>query len=445
MHYPIFDPGPMGPSTLIAVMAIVHVLIAHFAVGAGIATPWLEARAMRNGDTILAGFLRRYARFLILLSFVGGAVTGVGIWFVVGLISPETISLLIRQFVWGWATEWVFFIVEITSGYVYYFYWDQMKPKAHLTVGIVYAVSAWMSLFIINGILTFMLTPGDWLVTRSFWDGWINPTFWPSLVLRTISALAIAGIFVAVVANLDKSLDREKRRHIIGEGSVFLVPLAIMIPASAWFFAVSPAHASDLALGGAVAMTMFFGFGILASTLVGLYAYFGLIKNKRLINMETALLLTAIALVATGSMEYVREGIRKPWVVYGYMYANGLTRDEITQFNQAGFFASDPVVAREVNVPALTPAEKGRLIYKVQCQRCHEIDGYNAMRPLVASWTVDMIRENTRVLHRLKPFMPPFGGTDEDLENLVAYLSTLRSAEWDNLHPERPSTVGGGQ
>jgi len=285
MHYPIFDPGPMGPSTLIAVMAIVHILIAHFAVGAGIATPWLEARAMRNGDTLLAGFLRRYARFLILLSFVGGAVTGVGIWFVVGLISPETISLLIRQFVWGWATEWVFFIVEITSGYVYYFYWDQMKPKTHLAVGIVYAISAWMSLFIINGILTFMLTPGDWLVTRSFWDGWINPTFWPSLVLRTISALAIAGIFVAVVANLDKSLDREKRRHIIGEGSVFLVPLAIMIPASAWFFAVSPAHASDLALGGAVAMTMFFGFGILASTLVGLYAYFGLIKNKRLINI----------------------------------------------------------------------------------------------------------------------------------------------------------------
>lgn len=181
-------------------------------------------------------------------------------------------------------------------------------------------------------------------------------------------------------------------------------------------------------------MTMFFGFGILASTLVGLYAYFGLIKNKRLINMETALLLTAIALVATGAMEYVREGIRKPWVVYGYMYANGLTREDLRAFDESGFFSTNPVIARELNVAALTPFEKGRLIYKVQCQRCHEIDGYNAMRPLVASWTVEMIRENTRVLHRLKPFMPPFGGTEEDLEYLVGYLSTLRSDDWDRLH-----------
>jgi mono/diheme cytochrome c family protein len=310
-------------------------------------------------------------------------------------------------------------------------------------VGIIYAISAWMSLFIINGILTFMLTPGDWLVTRSFWDGWLNPTFWPSLALRTISALAIAGIFVAVVANLDKTLNREQRRHVIGEGSLFLVPLALMIPASAWFFAASPSQASGLALGGAVAMTMFLGFGILASTLVGLYAYFGLIKNKRLVNLETALLLTAIALIATGSMEYVREGIRKPWVVYGYMYANGLTRDQLDEFNQTGFFASNPVIARDANIAGLGAVEKGRLIYKVQCQRCHEIDGYNAMRPLVASWSVEMIRANTRVLHRLKPFMPPFGGTDEDLEDLVAYLSTLRSAEWDTLHSEHPSTEGG--
>src|SRR3990167_3243770 len=106
MHYPILDLGLFGPSTLIAVDAIIHVTIAMFAVGAGIATPWLESRALKRNDKVLLGFLARYARFLILFSFVAGAITGVGIWFVVALISPETISLLLRQFVWGWATEW---------------------------------------------------------------------------------------------------------------------------------------------------------------------------------------------------------------------------------------------------------------------------------------------------------------------------------------------------
>ena len=441
MNYPIFDPGPMGPSTLIAVIAIVHVLIAHFAVGGGIAIPWLEARAIRNDDQVLGGFIRRYSRFLILVSFVAGAVTGVGIWFVIALISPEAISLLIRQFVWGWATEWVFFAIEITSGYVYYFYWDKMSPKTHLKVGVVYAVSAWMSLFVINGILTFMLTPGRWLVTRSFWDGWLNPTFLPSLLLRTVSALALAGIFVAVVANLDRCLDREKCRHIIHSGSVFLVPLALMIPLSVWFFAASPHGASELALGGAVAMTMFFAFAILASTLVGLYAYFGLIKNRRYINLETALLLAAIAFIATGAMEYVREGIRKPYIVYGYMYANGLTTADVDRLNQSGFFAAKPLITREVDPLSMPAVEKGRLIYRVQCQRCHAVDGYNAIRTLVNTWDMDMIRNNTRQLNRLKWFMPPFAGTENDLNDLVAYLGSLRSDEWKKLDV---NTVGAG-
>jgi cytochrome bd-type quinol oxidase subunit 1 len=391
----------------------------------------------------MQGFIRRYARFLILFSFVAGAVTGVGIWFVIAIASPEAISLLIRQFVWAWATEWVFFAVEITSGYVYYFYWDKMSPKTHVRVGIVYAVSAWLSLFVINGILTFMLTPGAWITTGSFWDAWINPTFWPSLFLRTVWALALAGIFVAIVANLDRSLDREQRRHVITAGSVFLVPLAVMIPLSIWYFAVAPHKASQLVLGGAVAMTMFFGFGIMTSTLVGLYAYFGLIKNRRYINLETALLLAAIAFLATASMEYVREGIRKPFIVYDYMYANGLTAAEVTRINQSGFFAAKPVIARETDPLSVTAEERGRLIYRVECQRCHAVDGYNAIRPLINTWDTDMIRNNTRQLNRLKGFMPPFAGNEEDLNDLVAYLASLRSGQWTD--DGRPATPRGGQ
>jgi hypothetical protein len=184
-------------------------------------------------------------------------------------------------------------------------------------------------------------------------------------------------------------------------------------------------------------MTMFFGFGILASTLIGFYAYFGLIKNRRSINIETSLLLAAIAFVATGSMEYVREGIRKPYIIYDYMYANGLTTAEVSRLNQSGFFAARPVIARESDLMSLPAEEKGRLIYRVECQRCHAVDGYNAIRPLVNSWNTEMIRDNTRQLHRLKWFMPPFAGNEEDLSNLVAYLASLRSDRWN----DEPRTV----
>jgi len=252
-------------------------------------------------------------------------------------------------------------------------------------------------------------------------------------VLRTISALSLAGLFIAVVANLDPDLDREGRRHVINEGSVFLIPLALMVPATWWFFAQSPEQAGGLVFGGAVAMSLFFAFGVVASTLIGLYAYFGLLRNKRYVNLETALLLAGIALVATGAMEYVREGIRKPYVIYDFMYANGLTRAQIERFDRAGFFAVQPVVAHDVDLDQTTPEERGQIIFDVQCLRCHAVDGYNAVRPLVDSWSVQMIRDNTRELHRLKPFMPPFGGTEEDLEDLVAYLASLRTGQWEDV------------
>jgi len=51
---------------------------------------------------------------------VVGAVTGVGIWFTIGLIAPEATSNLIHTFVWVWAIEWVFFLVEAAmNGYTY--------------------------------------------------------------------------------------------------------------------------------------------------------------------------------------------------------------------------------------------------------------------------------------------------------------------------------------
>ena len=42
-----------------------------------------------------------------------GTVSGVGIWFAIGLTHPEATSTLIHNFVFGWAMEWVFFLVEL--------------------------------------------------------------------------------------------------------------------------------------------------------------------------------------------------------------------------------------------------------------------------------------------------------------------------------------------
>ena len=122
----------------------------------------LSFEAFEDSDYAAAVDLaRRSSLVLILVSTVFGAISGVGIWVVAGLISPATISALIRNYVWGWAIEWTFFFVEIVAALVYYATWNKISRRVHVMIGWIYFVAAYLSLVVINGIITFMLTPGD--------------------------------------------------------------------------------------------------------------------------------------------------------------------------------------------------------------------------------------------------------------------------------------------
>ncbi len=198
MNYPIWSLP--SPGLLIAFVAIVHVFISHFAVGGGFFLVLAERKARREGDEGLRLYVRRHSRFFILLTLVLGAITGVGIWFTIGLVHPQATSALITIFVWAWAIEWTFFVTEIAAAMVYYYGWDRLDARTHERVGWIYAWSAWLSLVVINGILSFMLTPGDWLTTGSMWSGLLNPTYWPSLVARTCTAFGLAGLYALLTA-----------------------------------------------------------------------------------------------------------------------------------------------------------------------------------------------------------------------------------------------------
>jgi hypothetical protein len=118
MNYPMWQIGFPG-GLLIALIAVVHVFIAHFAVRGEAYLVLLESKANRNNDAGLLAHVRKPSKFFAPLMLVLGVVTGVGIWFAIRLVSPEATSSLIHTFVWGWAIEWVFFFVEIASILIY--------------------------------------------------------------------------------------------------------------------------------------------------------------------------------------------------------------------------------------------------------------------------------------------------------------------------------------
>ena len=91
---------------IIGGLGIFHVFLAQFAIGGGLLMCYFQWLAQTGRNAYARRLLDSYFRFLVLLSFVIGALTGVGMWFTSIQISPRTIGLMIDEFHWIWATEW---------------------------------------------------------------------------------------------------------------------------------------------------------------------------------------------------------------------------------------------------------------------------------------------------------------------------------------------------
>jgi mono/diheme cytochrome c family protein len=174
---------------------------------------------------------------------------------------------------------------------------------------------------------------------------------------------------------------------------------------------------------------------VVASVLIALYSWFGIVRSRRFVTGESGLLLLAIAFIATGSMEFVREGIRKPYVIRPSdlpsgpqgLYSTGITPEEMRQAEKDGVLAMDPWSRDLAGGP---PAERGRAIFTRMCSACHTADGqYNPVKPLVTGWDAAQYASNLSNLHATKEAMPHYQPTREDLLALTAYLRSLSQGQ----------------
>jgi cytochrome bd ubiquinol oxidase subunit I len=432
-HYPVIDLGPLMKGLVIGGLGIFHVFLAQFAIGGGMLLCYLQWLHMRGACRLARRFSDDYFKLLVLVSFVLGAVTGVAMWFTSIQISPRTIGTMVLEFHWVWATEWTFFCLEVVAGYLFYRYGSGLPDRTRLQLLLLYSFASWMSLFWINGILSWQLTPGTWLETRNVWAGFFNPGFLPSLIFRTISAAAIAALAACTLVNAVPGFTREERQSLVGICARPLVFMLAMPLVGAWYLGTMPADSRGWATGGSVPMTLFLTMAVGSSTLIGLYAILAILRQRLFVNGATASLLLALAFVATAGGEFVREGVRKPFTIREYLYSNSIARDGVADLRRRGSTADDPYPLRN---QADYPNEQlvlGAKVFRAQCSVCHTLDGMNAVTELAATWTIEQRRLNIAQLQRTKPFMPPFAGTPSEVEaivQLIGWRHAGRPADW---------------
>lgn len=432
MEYPFLEVPLLGGGLLIGIVAIVHIFVSHFAVGGGLYLVLTELKAHREKSESILNYVKKHALFFVLLTLVFGALTGVGIWFSIGLVHPMATSTLIHAFVWGWAIEWVFFIVEIAAAFFYYYSWTRVSRKTHLAFGWIYFAAAWLSLVIINGILSFMLTPGQWLTTKNFWHGFLNPSYFSSVIIRTLVAINLAGIYGLLTSSLIKD-DEETRSSMVRYNAKWLLTGFLILPfAGIWYISLIPGEARFISMGGAAAVTLFAAATVFFSGLIAVFTWLGPYRNPKSFNTTFAILLMILAFVVTGVTEWTREAVRKPYVIHGYMYSNGIESNlAVKQKLDKEGVLPNAKWSEIKKVRATDTRERqtaaGREIFRIQCAHCHTIDGYNGVRPLVYGWQKVKGYTNRQLEHLndLKPYMPPFHGTEAEREALSIWLNEL--------------------
>lgn len=435
MEYPIWKLATLGGGFWVALISTLHVYVAHFAVGGGLFLVLTEMAAARSGNPHLLDYAKRHTKFFLVLTMAFGAVSGVAIWLSISLLAPQPTIILIKSFVFGWATEWVCFLGEIVALLVYYYAWEKMDRRDHIIVGWLYAVFGWLSLFLITGIIGFMLTPGEWLQTRSFWDGFFNPTFWPQVVFRTFFAAVCAGLFGYVTAT--RIPDQHTRLTTVRVCSLWTIAGFVLLALSGWWYIQAlpePQYAMVMAKSQRVAtyMQFFWIFG----PLVVLGALAMAVKLPRSVSFPLALVVMLFGLGLMGSFESMREAARKPYLIWDVVYSNSILKAQVPVLNQEGVLAHakwTPPDLREITDD--NERQVGEFLYQLECASCHSIDGpMNDILPLTAPYAdADSMDAFLSGMGSVSVYMPPFVGKPDERRALARYIA-------EELHPDRAAS-----
>ncbi|BCB96517.1 hypothetical protein JZK55_14390 [Dissulfurispira thermophila] len=433
--YPIWEVPNLSAGLILGIMSTFHILPSHLSVSSMWFNVYMETKAYRENKPELMEFVKKYTLLLLIFAYVFGSLSGVGIWYAATVTNPRGISGLIHNYVWGWATEWVFFIIEVVGIFVYYYTLNKIDRKTHLKIGWIFVIASWITMVVITGILAFMLTPGKWVETGNFFDGFFNKTYWPQLFMRTSLMFCIGAVYAIIAASRlkDDGTRRLAVRTASRWGVLGLVAGSII---SLWYFKMLPDNSHTI-----LEMVVPKGLknGMIIS--VGIMMIYFMYAHIRPLTIKTVPAIIAVVILFVGiwSAERTREILRKPYVISSYMYSNQIISSDVKAkgvkadaaiINEKGILKVIPFVPeglREVNESNLLHA--GKIIALIECSQCHVLEdkGLRPLPQMAKKMGFKDIESAEGFLDALTgfPYMPPFHGTSLEKKALAAYLVSL--------------------
>jgi mono/diheme cytochrome c family protein len=444
MDFPLFQVPYLGNGMVIGVNAIVHVIISHgVAIGLMAMIFMAEYIGIRKNLEEWENFARELLKPATIIVTGVGAVTGVGIWFTTSALAPRGIGSMLRVFFWPWFVEWIVFTLEVIAILIYYFQWDKWtadRKKYRWYFGLGYVLLASTSAFLITGILGFMLTSDGWPWDKSFWSAFFNPSFIPQLFVRLGGAFALGAVFAIIFLLFRKRTNQFQKEALSFYSKIFLISIISTGIFSWWYFAVIPStfktHAVFSILTSHLSQQPEI-FWILNGSGIAFLILFSLFALKRSIPFSRVLIVPAILIMFcfVSEFERVREFIRGPYLMPGYMYSNQILLKENGLLKKDGLLKN----AYWFNMTASNPTgvQEGTFLFAQNCAMCHTIGGINDIKDRVSGRTQDGIAVILNHMNEMVPFMPPFTGIERERKVLAHFLYQLSQGKLHFGFPSR--------
>ncbi len=466
--YPVWEGMFIHSAMYVAIIATFHVLASHLTVAAAWFNLYIERRAVRENREELYEYLKRSALGLMVFAYVFGAMAGVGIWQSTTAANPRGISTLIHNFVLYWGSEWYMFLIDVIGIIAYYYTLGRVGKQTHLRLAWLLALGGSGTLAIIVGILSFKLTPGAWLENGLSLAGFFNPTFWPQVLMRFAFMFVITSGWSLIIAT---GLPRgffEREKIIRYAGAIGLIGLVVGVGIwFLWYQPTLPAHARSIMSSRAIVPITYplIITGVVAAAATLTFSYFRPQLQRRWIALTFMVLLQA----AIFGAERVREVIRKPDIISGYISSNqllfadlparGVEREE-QRLKEIGMLGNLPFLlpADQIDVANIstTDAQRqiavGHVLVVQECGSCHNVSLQTQIRfadqHLVLRSLADLfvLRQRTTAADidaYIKgiqgfPYMHEMVGTDAERAAMAAYLEDFIKQTYTN----QPAVIG---
>jgi len=439
--FPTWYEPAVGSGWVVGFIATFHVLASHTSVGAALLFAYLSYRAWKDDRDDYLDFVKKYGLFLLVFTYVAGSLTGVGIWYSTTVASPNGIGALIHSFVWKWATEWVFFVIEVVGIYMIVYLVGKVDKKTHMKISVIFGIASFATMVIIIGILSFMMVPGKeaWFDEGGYLLGFYGDNTFIQLGMRAMFMLTmtavVGGIIVAGIQ--DPAFKKEMTRKLGWLGIIATL-------AGAGLFQLYLGSVPDYALlvmenrlpdyfGPSIAIVLGLTIGYFVLTMV---------QPKFLVSGFAGTMAIVILVAGLWPEETARESMRKPWVAGQYVYSNQIIgrdvpgmdiQSQLPLIEKIGILKAHPFTPEHLQtVNDGNKIQAGEFITMTYCANCHSVSE-TGIRPL-HRYFPDQVDEQVMARYirgAIVPgniaYMPKMPMLESEVQAIAAYLTKMNN------------------